>query len=271
MATGRPALCHSGRMASAGQLTSTSSLDLVEEFATAAERFAVDVAASDLAASVPACPGWSTYDLLVHLGNTHAWAATIVETGRSAPTQNDEPAFHQPRVASAWYAGKAEDLYEVLRAADLTEDCWNFAGVHTTKAFWARRQTHETLVHLVDLAQANGFAVDDLLRPDLCTDGVAEVLEVFLPRMRRRGYVAELNAPLTIRTLDTDHVWTLTPRHDGPPFVAVRSEPGADLVEGNAVDLLRLLWKRAPADHPGVSYVGNRDRIAAFLESRLTS
>ena len=80
-----------------------------------------------------------------------------------------------------------------------------------------------------------------------------------------RGYVAELTAPLTIRTLDTDHVWTLTPRHDGLPFVAVRSEPGADLVEGNAVDLLRLLEARL-TDHPGVSYVGNRDRIAAFRE-----
>ena len=38
MATGRPALCHSGSMASAGQLTSTSSLDLVEEFATAEQQ-----------------------------------------------------------------------------------------------------------------------------------------------------------------------------------------------------------------------------------------
>ena len=262
----------------------TTSLDFVEEYVAAAERFAVAVASSDMRSPIPACPTWSTYDLVVHLGNVHAWAATIVETGARAVEQNDHPSSRRQRVVSEWYAGKAEDLYEVLRSADLDMPCWNFAGVGSTARFWPRRQTHETWMHLVDLDQGSGRTTDV---PALtCTDGIAEVLEVFLPRMHARNHPADLAGPLTLRAVDTEHVWTLTPRQDGPPLVAVRTEPGADLVEGSAADLWRLLWKRAAA--PGspsvgvqrgaprplppahVSYVGNADRIAAFVSSRLT-
>jgi uncharacterized protein (TIGR03083 family) len=249
-------------------LRSTSSIDFVEEFVAAAERFAIGVASSDLRSPVPACPGWSTYDLVVHLGNVHAWAATIVETGTKAAEQNDSPASRRPRVASEWYAGKAEDLYEVLRRADPEAPCWTFASAAGTAWFWQRRQTHEVLMHLLDLDQAAGRTTD--LAPLVCTDGIAEVLEVYLPRMHARGHAATLTAPLTLSAVDTSHVWTLTPRHDAPPLVAVRTEPGADLVEGNAAALWQLLWKRSAAPPVDVAYVGNVDRIAAFMSSRLT-
>jgi uncharacterized protein (TIGR03083 family) len=268
-------------------IRTTTSIDFVEEFVAAAERFAIGVASTDLRAPVPACPTWSTYDLVVHLGNVHAWAATIVETGAQAAEQNDSPASRRPRVVSEWYAGKAEDLYEVLRRATPDAPCWNFAGIGTTARFWPRRQTHETLMHLLDLDQASVRTTD--LVPLVCTDGIAEALEVFLPRMHARGHAATLTSPLTLRAADTDHVWTLTPRHDAAPLVAVRTEPGADLVEGSAAALWQLLWKRAtPPVPPGsptvgpqrrgtpalpvaeVSYVGNADRIAAFMSSRLT-
>jgi len=266
----------------------TSDIDFVEEYVAAAERFAIGIANCDLAAPVPACPTWSTYDIVVHLGNVHAWAATIVETGLQAADQNDEPDSRRPVVVSAWYAGKAEDLYEVLRVADMDAPCWNGTGTRLTAGFWQRRQTHETLMHLVDLDQASGRTTD--LSPTVSTDGIAEVLEVFLPRMHARGYVADLSAPLTIRTTDTDHVWTLQPRVDGPPAVAVRTEPGADLIEGSAAAVWQLLWQRIavpldaisldsgsdsgsdeePEGAPELSFVGNTDRIERFVESRLT-
>ncbi len=255
-------------MAAAQQVPSTTSLDFVEEYVVAAGRFAAAVGSSHLSDRVPACPAWSAYDVVVHIGNVHAWAATIVETGTRAVEQNDRPANRRPRTVGEWYEAKAEDLYQVLLSANPDDSCWNFAGVNTTKAFWSRRQTHETLVHLVDLDQAAGRTTN--LDPLVSTDGIAEVFEVFLPRMHARGDVADLVEPLTVRALDTDHVWTLTPRHDAPPFVAVRSEPGADLIEGPAAALLQLLWKRTPMDHPDVAYVGNRDRISAFIDSRIT-
>ncbi len=126
-------------------------LDHVGRFARAAERFADLVAAVDLGAPVPHCPGWTAYDVVTHLGNVHAWAATIVETGLKAPTQDDAPRTHRARVVRDWYSGKAEDLYRVLRGTDPERPCWNFAFGAGVAGFWGRRQLHETTIHTVDL------------------------------------------------------------------------------------------------------------------------
>lgn len=273
-------------------MTTTNGLDLVELYVAAAERFAIALASCDMRASVPACPRWSTYDLAVHLGNTHAWAATIVETGSFAVEQNDEPRSHRPRVVSEWYAGKAEDLYEVLRGSDPHAPCWNFAFGDGEAGFWRRRQLHETTVHLVDLSQANHRPVD--LEPAVCADGVDEVLRVFLHRMHQRDLPARLVAPLTLVATDTGHAWTVTPRPsvprhstavptqvrgsasesvpsapEGPPVVVDRRHPTADRVEATAEVLYRLLWKRLPVDDPGIVVTGDDERVQAFLASPL--
>ncbi len=266
-------------------------LDHVELFAAAAERFAVAVAGCDMRAPVPACPAWSTYDLVCHLGNTHAWAATIVETGAFAVEQNDEPHGHKPRVVSAWYAGKAEDLYEVLRAAAPTAPCWNFAYGDGDAGFWRRRQLHEATIHQVDLDAAAGRGTD--LDRFVCADGVDEVLTVFLHRMHHRGHPATLTAPLCLVATDTADAWTVSPRvvaprnggvpvqvrgsatesapalTTGSPLVVPRRHPSADRVEAPADVLYRLLWKRLPADDPAVRVTGDDARVRAFLESRL--
>ena len=266
-------------------------LDHVELFAAAAERFAVAVAGCDLRALVPGCPGWSTYDLVCHLGNVHAWAATIVETGAAAVDQNDEPRSRKPRAVSEWYAGKAEDLYEVLRGADSEAACWNFAFGEGKAAFWGRRQLHETTIHQVDLDAAAGR--DTELATEVCTDGVDEVLRVFLHRMHHRGNRAALTAPVCLVATDTDDAWTVSPRVGaprdagvpvqvrgsvsesappvvtGPPVVVERRHPSADRVEAPADVLYRLLWQRCPVEDPAVSVSGDPARVAAFLGSRL--
>ena len=268
-------------------------LDYVELFAAAAERFAVAVATADLHARVPACPEWTAYDLVCHLGNVHSWAATIVETGRSAAEQNDEPRTHRARVASEWYAGKAEDLYEVLRTVDPEKPCWNFAFRAGTAAFWRRRQLHEVTVHSFDLVASGGtsnLAVE--VTPELAADGVDEVLNVFLYRMHRRGHPATLTAPVCLVATDVDRAWTVSPRPvvsdpdaavptqprgssseaapaliEGPPLVVDRRHPRSDQVSGPAEALYRALWKRGPRD--GLTISGDVDRVNAFLDSRL--
>ena len=243
-------------------------IDFITEFGEAARRFLAAAAETNPREQVAACPGWSTYDVVVHLGNTHAWAATILETGQRAAKQNDEPDSRKPRAISSWYAAKAEDLYRVLQAADPTASCWNFTGRDLTPRFWARRQTHETLVHLVDLDQACGRTTE--LPDRLCTDGIAEVLSVMVPRMYQRGRRVELSAPLSLRTTDGPAAWTLLPHGDRPPAIRPGTDPDADLLEGTASTLFRLLWGRVGADDPAVSRKGNTARIDAFLSSPLT-
>lgn len=261
-------------MAAAPPAGPASAVDFVGAYAFAAAELVEAIPSCDMAARVPACPGWSTYDLLLHLGNTHAWAATIVETGQEVPEQNDRPGSRRSKAVAQWYAGKAEDLYQVLRAARPEDPCWTFSAHHSTKAFWPRRQTHETLVHLADLRQASGRTT--VLPTRLAADGVAEVLEVFLPRMHARGWSAALDAPLLLSAADTQDTWLLTtPAADGPPLVR-RVEPGhlshsgIDHLGAPAADLMLLLWKRLPPDHPALTLDGDRDRILAFLRSPLT-
>jgi uncharacterized protein (TIGR03083 family) len=273
--------------AAVGQSTT---VDFVEEYAAAAERLAVAVTWSDLRAPVPHCPGWTTYDLVVHVGNVHAWAATIVETGRSAAEQNDEPASAKPRVVSAWYVGKAEDLYAVLRSADPDAPCWNFAFGEGSTRFWPRRQLHETTVHQVDLDAAAGRTTQ--IAPAVARDGVDEVLRVFLHRMHTRGHAARLERPLALAATDTGDTWTVSPR-PRPEASPVPAQPGpggmvplpspvvehrrssvpaggvADRVEAPADVLYRLLWKRADPDADGVRILGDATRVRAFLGSRL--
>jgi len=254
-----------------------SQLDFVEEFATSAEWFAVTVASVDLRAPVPTCPGWTTYDLVTHLGNIHAWAATIVETGKITPEQHDEPRSRKGRTAAEWYAGKAEDLYEVLRQAKPDAPAWNFAFGTGTASFWRRRQVHETTIHGVDLALASGRARE--VSPELACDGVDEALRVFLHRMHMRGHPAALSAPLAVVVTDVGREWTVRPattkqvppQHPAPPVVSDGAAGVTDRIEGRAVDLYRLLWKRLPAGDDDVSFNGDQERIDAFLASRLTA
>lgn len=268
----------------------TTQLDFVEEYVAAADRFAVAAATTDLHARVPACPEWTVYDLVCHLGNIHAWAATIVETGRRAVEQNDEPRARRPRVVSEWYAGKAEDLYQVLRSADPARPCWNFAFDEGGVAFWQRRQMHETTIHAVDLLGAAGreLEIDDAV----AADGVDEVLTVFLHRMHHRGYRATLTAPVCLVATDVDRAWTVAPRAavtdplsgvpvqprgssteaapaliEGPPRVVDRRHPGADQVAAPAAVLYQVLWGRRPLSD--LTLTGDTDRIQAFLASRL--
>ena len=237
-----------------------------EEFASAAEWFAVTVAGVDLRAPVPTCPGWTTYDLVAHLGNVHSWAATIVETGQAAAELTDEPP-HKAKHAAQWYAGKAEDLYEVLRAADPDAPCWNFAFGMGTTSFWPRRQLHETTVHGIDLALAAGRIPD--LRPDLSADGIDEALRVFLHRMHSRGFPADLQAPLSIVATDVDRAWTVRPAAGSPQVLD--GATATDRISGPAAAVYALLWKRLPTTDAALEFTGDAARINAFLGSRLTA
>ena len=257
----------------------STAIDHVEEYAAAAGRFASAVAWSDLHARVVSCPGWSTYDLVVHLGNVHAWAATIVETGVAAPTQDDEPASRRPRVVRDWYVGKAEDLYAVLRHTPLDAPCWNFVFGRGVAGFWSRRQLHETTMHQVDLDLAAGRPLE--LSHEVAADGVGEVLDVLLARMHHRGHPADLMRPLAVTATDTGDTWVVSPQPLPTPTVPVPSLPPSvehrrspapgvpDRVEAPADVLYRLLWHR-PVDPDAVHLAGDEARVRAFLESRLT-
>jgi uncharacterized protein (TIGR03083 family) len=271
-------------MGGVNAVSPSTSVGFVEDYAAAVERFAVAVGWADLRARVPACPGWTVYDLVVHLGNVHAWASTIVETGQRAVEQNDEPRSTKARSVREWYFAKAEDLYQVLRHTPSQKPCWNFVFGSGVVQFWQRRQLHETTIHQVDLDLA--VSRTPSLSPGVAADGVGEVLTVMLPRMLQRGRRAVLDAPLQLTASDTGDSWVVVPaeparvptQSSGPPVPPPRVEHhtrvGAgrevrDRVEAPADVLYRALWHRE-VDERDLRVSGDQARVQAFLASRLT-
>jgi uncharacterized protein (TIGR03083 family) len=201
--------------------------------------FAEALRTADPAAAVPDCAGWTVTDLGTHLGNVHRWAATIVRTGEVHPQNFATDAGAD---LASWYAEGARMLLDALHAAEPDDPCWHFAAVEKTKAFWFRRQVHETAVHLADAhgGAGTGFTLD----PAVAADGVDEVLGALLPRVTRWHAVPSLPGPVSLRATDTGDVWTV---HPGEPPALGPAADGAT-VEAPARDLLLRLWKRTGPD-----------------------
>ncbi|SDF04251.1 TIGR03083 family protein [Blastococcus aurantiacus] len=195
------------------------------------EGFAVAISDADHDALVPACPGWSVRDLVVHLGEVHQWAAHCVVEGN--PAFRPRPVERDRRELTAWYRHHASRLVDVLTATRADAPAWTLDDRDASALFWRRRQVHETVLHTWDAHDALGQVPQ--VDPWLAWDGVLEVRDVIYPRQVRLGRVEPL--PRGIRLVATDVAGDITIGEREP--VAVR---------GRAEVLLRLLWHRADPD-----------------------
>ncbi|MGW1201202.1 maleylpyruvate isomerase family mycothiol-dependent enzyme [Streptomyces cyaneofuscatus] len=114
---------------------------------------------ADLTANVPSCPDWNLRQLAVHVGGAHRWVGEIVR-GRATEDVPEEkvpgaagPGSDDPAALDAWLAEGAAATVEALREAGPDTEVWTWAWERRT-AFWARRVTHETVVHRADAALA---------------------------------------------------------------------------------------------------------------------
>lgn len=195
---------------------------------------------------VPSCPGWTTRDLIQHLGTIHRWAGAIVLSGQRV--ELPKPIYGEDFVE--WYAGTAAALLAALQAVDLDEPVPNFSLIDERAAFFHRRQMHEAAVHVVDAAQALGLDESEWrVEPALAADGVEEVLRVFFPRMTARGKRPDVRSRIRLTATDTGQSWLMGPAEGrGLPPVLLHSSYDADTtVEGKAADLYLALWHRAPS------------------------
>lgn len=193
----------------------------------------------DATAAVPACPEWCVADLVEHLGGVHQWARHAIVEG--TPEGSPEPAPHDLSTLAGWYARHAGDLLDTLAATDPDAPAWTFGRQAGTAGWWARRQTHEVLVHTHDLLAAAGRAEEWRPEPEVAWDGVLEVGDTFYLRQVRLARTDPL--PATLLLLPTDLEVDPLPLGDGP-VVEVR---------GTARELLLLLWHRATSDDPAAA------------------
>ncbi|MFE5565294.1 maleylpyruvate isomerase family mycothiol-dependent enzyme [Amycolatopsis japonica] len=222
----------------------------------------------DHAAPVPCCGDWRLRDLVVHLGNVHRWAAGIVRTGDPAPQIFEaDPGAD----LAAWYRESAEELIEALREASPGDGAWNFTAAAKTKAFWFRRQVHETAVHLLDAHRAAG--TEYTLDPSIAADGADEVLLGMLPKVKRWHAPPVVTVPLLLKTSDTGHAWLITPPGETDVPGSRQADPAeaaGAVVEGTAEALDLLLWQRIELDGAGIEITGDAAAAKTFLAGPFT-
>jgi uncharacterized protein (TIGR03083 family) len=207
--------------------------------------------AADLGAPVEHCGGWTLYDLADHLGQGNLWAAAAVTQHRGDYQGPAAPG--DPAALARWFSGTCGVLLAALDTDPLAS-AWTLAPPPTV-GFWHRRRCMETLVHRWDAQHATG--TDGSLDPVLAGDGVAEVIDTMAPRQVRLGRTSAPPYAVRLTATDTRASWVLGP---GDPVAALQA---------TAAELLLLLWGRLPADHPSISWHGDREKAQAVLGGSL--
>ena len=203
-----------------------------------------------LRAPVPTCPDWTVRDLVAHQGMVHRWAASLVRGERDADPDAFEAAGRAEPDPLDWLRDGVIELAEALTAApdDVRAPVF-LDDAPGPRAFWARRQCHETTVHAVDaLAASLGRHPDPTetwIDVDLAVDGIDELLGGFMTRprspLRGAGDSVHVVAPGDAPAGGGGEL--------GPPAAVTsrRTGPRRDgdwLLEGSAVDLYLSLWNR---------------------------
>jgi uncharacterized protein (TIGR03083 family) len=217
------------------------------------------LAAGDLDAAVPACPGWALRDLAWHLGDLHRWVRGAIVEGH--PNTETPQGPHDRGPLLAWYDQGAGDLFDLLARTDPDTPCWTFGPTPKLARFWFRRQAHEHAVHVVD-AQASQGPVGDL-SAELALDGIDEVAGMFFPRQVRLHRIEPLTRSLAVRPTEAGHHgWLLA--GDGTAVATTGAAPEAT-VTGTAEALYLLLWHRIGLDDARLTVTGDRAAAHAVL------
>jgi uncharacterized protein (TIGR03083 family) len=227
--------------------------------ADAAERAGLDT-------PVPSCPDWTVRDLVVHMATVHRWANANLRRASTEPMSEEENAA----IAHPWPDDAAElfaayrkghaDLVETLRTGDPDLVAWSFLPAPSPRAFWARRQAHETAIHRADAELASGAVT--AYDAAFAADGLDEFLRGFASRPRRH----KRDSPMTvlIEPADDPAQWLLTLGPDG--LQVVDDGPPDSTVSGPASALYLWVWNRG--DDQALSVKGDVSLLDMWRTSK---
>lgn len=240
------------------------------EASTAALAAVVDSA--DPGLPIPACPGWTLRQLATHVGRAQRWAGQIV-SARSAEFIEfravPDGRLPDDRAARGrWLTAGAARLVGALGEAgdDLV---WAF-GSMLPAGFWARRMSHESMVHCADAQLAAGDEV--AMTAELAADAIDEWLRVMsgpdLGQPDRREAVLAPGRTLHVHATDPGlggtGEWLVTHSSDGVRVTGGHGS-GDVALSGPAADLLLVLLGRKPATAEPVRVFGDHDLLDAWL------
>ncbi|SDS39144.1 TIGR03083 family protein [Paraoerskovia marina] len=230
-------------------------VDRLALLARAQAAFADVASTADPEAPVPGCGEWRVADVVLHLARVHWWAAGMA-VGVVLRTENPD----RPRDAESLdriYRWAARHLHATLAETGPDSPALTLDG-RGVAAYWWRRQLHETLIHLDDVATAAGTPAPTFAT-EVWADTVDEVVSVLGPARQARGAAALITSPVEIVATDTGDRWVVG---DGDAGATVR---------GTSRDVALLLWNRIDLSSPGLEVSGDPSAVDALLEAGLTS
>jgi uncharacterized protein (TIGR03083 family) len=235
---------------------------------------AVVVDSSDHALPIPTCPDWTLRQLATHLGRAQRWATEIVKTRsdqfidfRAVP---DGRLPDDEAERGRWLTAGATRLVAALREAG-DQQVWAFRTMNPA-SFWARRMSHEVMVHLADADMATGAHV--AMPAELAADAIDEWLTVMsnltAGEPDRRLAALPLGRSLHVHATDPELAgngeWLIT--HTNDDTVHVTREHGtADVaLTGPATDVLLVMLGRLPVSSDAVRVYGDAGLLNLWLK-----
>jgi len=159
---------------------------------------------TDLKARVPSCPEWNVAELVRHVCEVHFWANWVLNGGD--PRRSPFLAPQNVDLFDTYDRGLATLLETLLRVPD-DLDVWSFLSAPSPKAFWARRQAHETMIHAVDAELAADAGITEI-PVAWAVDGLDELLMRFAPSRLKKGMVEETKS-IMFAPIDANISWTV--------------------------------------------------------------
>jgi uncharacterized protein (TIGR03083 family) len=229
---------------------------------TAGARLIALAADTGFDAPVPTCPAWDAGDLVAHQAMVHRWAtANVTGADPDAVTNQTEIRSSVSDLTGYFDEGRAA-LAAALRAAPPDLEATRFLNdAPAPREFWARRQAHETTIHMVDaLAASTGrvpTTAESAVPAELAADGLDELLRGFFTRGRSKLFTGE-EYTIVVTPSDAPRRWVVrvAEKLTVDPGDGELDTSADAAITGTAAELYLALWNRGDAvggtGRPGV-------------------
>jgi uncharacterized protein (TIGR03083 family) len=189
---------------------------------------------------------WDGRALLAHQAMVHRWATAHI-TGGDAEAVPTQTALIETEVDLAgYYREGAALLLAALAAAPADLRAMTFLNdVASARQFWARRQTHETTIHMVDAVSAAigrvPTAAEVAIDGDVAVDGIDELLCGFFTRGRSKLFDG-IEYDVLVAPHDTERRWLV---HVAQKLTVSAGGTAPITISGSAAEIYMALWNRA--------------------------
>ncbi|QKW09473.1 maleylpyruvate isomerase family mycothiol-dependent enzyme [Streptomyces sp. NA04227] len=238
---------------------------------------AVVTSGTPLTTTVPTCPEWTLEDLVRHTGGALRWVEHLVRTRAENNVPDEEipgfggPAEHTPEALDQWLAETGDALVRTLREAGPDLKVWTWSWQHDS-GFWARRMTHELVVHRADAALT--AKADYRLAPEIAADAIDEWLRIveYVQEIDAKDSAAELRGAgrsIHLHATDApeglDAEWLIDFEEEG--FTWRRDHAKATVaLRGPLTEVLLAFYRRQAPASGGLEVLGDRALLDFWLE-----